>query len=640
MPAAPKYPGVYIQEVTTAVHTIAPVGTSITAFVGYTTRGAVNDPIHIRSFAECERAFGGRDGASPLSFCVGHFFENGGVDAYVVRVVRNAVTAGVTVRNATTPVLDIAASSPGAWGNNLQVDVDYDTSNPASQFNLRVVEYVPRNGALVPERSEEFRNLTLDSADPSDAVDLVNAKSELVRLTRRAASTDAAGLRPLPTGTTGTVRPGPFPATGAFTIDVMKGAGRTPVAAAISVPVWGGSTMRSVPASLDEAVIAINAAFGEVAATQPILAGATAQRIGNTVRVVPGPADPNVSFQFKRGGLAWRLGLDANAARNVGHYAPGVGVTALGQVQVLPAGDDGAAPTDAELIGDAALKTGMYALGEIDLFNLLVIPEASTGNGLIDVLNEAIAYCARRRAFMIIDAPETVTTVAQAQAWMSGPASPVRSSNAAFYFPRLRAPDPTKNGAVGTFPAAGALAGLYARTDIQRGVWKAPSGTDARINGAAGLSYMLTNAENATLNPLGLNALRIFPGMGPVSWGARTARGADALADEYKYVPVRRLALLIEESLSRGTKWVALEPNGELLWSQIRLNVGAFMQTLFVQGAFQGQTPHEAYFVKCDRDTTTQNDIDSGRVNIMIGFAPAKPAEFVIIRIQQIAAAP
>jgi hypothetical protein len=139
------------------------------------------------------------------------------------------------------------------------------------------------------------------------------------------------------------------------------------------------------------------------------------------------------------------------------------------------------------------------------------------------------------------------------------------------------------------------------------------------------------------LNPLGVNCLRTFPIIGSVVWGSRTLRGADLLADEYKYVPVRRLALYLEESLFRGTQWVVFEPNDEPLWSQIRLNVGAFMQNLFRQGAFQGKTPSEAYFVKCDKETTTQNDINLGVVNVVVGFAPLKPAEFVIIKIQQMA---
>ena len=152
-----------------------------------------------------------------------------------------------------------------------------------------------------------------------------------------------------------------------------------------------------------------------------------------------------------------------------------------------------------------------------------------------------------------------------------------------------------------------------------------------------GVDYLLTDPENGVLNPRGVNCIRIFPVFGVVSWGARTLQGDDQIASEWKYVPVRRLALFVEESLYRGTKWVVFEPNDEPLWSQIRLNVGAFMHNLFTQGAFQGTTPREAYFVKCDKETTTQNDINLGVVNILVGFAPLKPAEFVVIKIQQIA---
>jgi hypothetical protein len=180
------------------------------------------------------------------------------------------------------------------------------------------------------------------------------------------------------------------------------------------------------------------------------------------------------------------------------------------------------------------------------------------------------------------------------------------------------------------------VAGVFARTDATRGVWKAPAGQDAGLIGVPQLSVPLTDDENGELNPLGINCLRAFPVIGRVVWGARTLDGADRLASEWKYVPVRRVALFIEESLYRGTKWVVFEPNDEPLWAQIRLNVGAFMSDLFRQGAFQGDR-RSAYFVKCDKDTTTQNDIDKGIVNILVGFAPLKPAEFVVIKIQQIA---
>jgi hypothetical protein len=176
-----------------------------------------------------------------------------------------------------------------------------------------------------------------------------------------------------------------------------------------------------------------------------------------------------------------------------------------------------------------------------------------------------------------------------------------------------------------------------ARTDAQRGVWKAPAGLDATLNGVPELELALTDGDIGRLNPLGVNCLRAVPAAGRVVWGARTMQGADRLASEWKYIPVRRTALFIEESLFRGTQWVVFEPNDEPLWAQIRLNVGSFLNTLFRQGAFQGATPRDAYFVKCDKETTTQADIDVGVVNIHVGFAPLKPAEFVVIRLQQMA---
>jgi phage tail sheath protein FI len=293
-------------------------------------------------------------------------------------------------------------------------------------------------------------------------------------------------------------------------------------------------------------------------------------------------------------------------------------------------------------LGSDADQTGLYALDKADIFNILVIPPDVEGVDVDDtVYQNAPLYCVERRAMLIVDPPLNWTTVAAAEADMLGEAgayglSGTNARNAAIYFPRVRTTNPLL-GVVETTPASGLIAGAYARTDAQRGVWKAPAGIDVALNGTQGLEIVLTDEQNGVLNPLGVNCLRSFPVIGRVIWGARTLRGANVLADEYKYVPVRRLALFIEESLYRGTQWVVFEPNDEPLWSQIRLNVGAFMHDLFRQGAFQGQTPREAYLVKCDKETTTQFDIDRGIVNIVVGFAPLKPAEFVIIRIQQLA---
>jgi phage tail sheath protein FI len=281
-------------------------------------------------------------------------------------------------------------------------------------------------------------------------------------------------------------------------------------------------------------------------------------------------------------------------------------------------------------------KTGVFALEKADLFNLLCIPPyLSTGDVDVDAVNQAAAYCESRRAMLLVDPPSAWTTKVAAKNGIAGVGTV--SKNAALFFPRLRESDPLRNNQLGDFAPCGAVAGVFARTDAQRGIWKAPAGLDATLAGVQGLTVPLTDGENGELNPLGVNCLRIRPAVGPVVWGARTLQGDDRLASEWKYIPVRRMALYLEESLYRGTQWVVFEPNDEPLWAQIRLNIGAFMQGLFRQGAFQGKTPREAYLVKCDKETTTQNDINSGIVNIVVGFAPLKPAEFVIIQLQQLA---
>jgi uncharacterized protein len=317
------------------------------------------------------------------------------------------------------------------------------------------------------------------------------------------------------------------------------------------------------------------------------------------------------------------------------------------------ASSDGDHISDIQLISGASLETnkkGLYALEKADLFNILCITPYTASDNTItlgaddkptdvttNLIAAADAYCQKRRAVLLVDPHSTWNTLETARTGFTG-TYPLSTSNyAALFFPRLMEANPLMKNQVEEYVPCGAVAGVFARTDAQRGVWKAPAGQDASLLGITQLSVPLTDQENGVLNQLGVNCLRSFPVYGQLVWGARTLDGADQRASEWKYLPVRRTALFIEESLYRGTKWVVFEPNDEPLWAQIRLNVGAFMQTLFRQGAFQGKTPKEAYLVKCDSETTTQTDIDSGIVNILVGFAPLKPAEFVIIQIQQLA---
>jgi uncharacterized protein len=287
-----------------------------------------------------------------------------------------------------------------------------------------------------------------------------------------------------------------------------------------------------------------------------------------------------------------------------------------------------------------ALQSGLSALDRIDpfRFNVLCLPATAVlaANDAKATMDVAIAYAAGQRAFVVADPPPGLADAAAMQSFLLGATAPAPNPNAAVYFPRLSVSDPLASGRLREVGPSGVVAGVYARTDSTRGTWKAPAGIDATLSGAVPAKG-LNDADSGRLNPLGVNALRTFPVIGPVVWGARTLFGADQRASEWKYVPVRRMALYIENSLVGGLQWVVFEPNDEPLWAQIRLNVGAFMQDLFRQAAFQGTTPREAYLVKCDRTTTTQSDVDKGIVNILVGFAPLKPAEFVVIRIQQLA---
>jgi len=306
-------------------------------------------------------------------------------------------------------------------------------------------------------------------------------------------------------------------------------------------------------------------------------------------------------------------------------------------------GSDGAYLDPLTYIGDEDQKTGIYMLKKVDLFNLLCIPPDMRKGGNIDpaVYTEALKFCVDRRAMVIVDPPTEWADLAKTGRISDiHPTDPelgingTDARNAAVYFPRVIEEDLEMNGQPDVFPACGIIAGVMATTDVNRGVWKAPAGQDAAIMGIQGLEVNLNDDENGILNPLGINCLRNFPIIGPVVWGSRTMRGADQLADDYKYVPVRRLTLYIEESLYRGTKWAVFEPNDESLWSSLRLSVGAFLADLGRQGAFYN------YKVICDSTTTTPDDIDKGIVNILVQIAPVKPAEFVVIKIQQVAAKP
>ncbi|MEX1362872.1 MAG: phage tail sheath subtilisin-like domain-containing protein [Nannocystaceae bacterium] len=272
-----------------------------------------------------------------------------------------------------------------------------------------------------------------------------------------------------------------------------------------------------------------------------------------------------------------------------------------------------------------------------DIVNLLVLPPPDRVTSIATaVLDKALSFCTEQRAMLLVDPPARWADY-EAAARLDGGYSTYRSANSAFFYPQMLAPDPLQEGRARAFAPSGAIAGVIARTDTERGVWKAPAGITARLQGATGLTIPLTDDENGVLNPKGINALRQLPIHGPVIWGSRTGVGADVLASEWKYFPVRRTALFIEQTLHRNLRWAVFEPNDEPLWAQLRQSVGDFMRTLFRQGAFAGETAREAYSVQCGPTTTTPDDVARGVVNILVGFAPLRPAEFIVLQFQQLA---
>lgn len=383
---------------------------------------------------------------------------------------------------------------------------------------------------------------------------------------------------------------------------------------------WQGSSLTTKLARWADAVNAFQAA-------NPSTFRWTAQVWGTRIAFLPTAGDDNAIPPFAT--ALKDVTLTSATTKNVRYYS--LGLSGGGSFQNTGvAGIDGNPPAAADY--DAA-----YAVidHDVDLFNLMVLPP--TGGTAVDTLYaNASIFCQRRRAFLIMDPPSAWTSPQAATSNVGTFRIGQVKDYSSVYFPNLTINEGGLNVTVG---AAGAVAGIYARTDANRGVWKAPAGTEADFRGVTGVDLNLTDGESGQLNPLGINGIRVMP-EGVLSWGARTNDGADMFASEYKYVPVRRFALFIEESLYRGLKWIVFEPNDDKLWASIRLNVVAFMNGLFRQGAFYGTTPQDAYFVKCDAETTPQSDRDLGIVNIWVGFAPLKPAEFVVLYIQQIAGLP
>lgn len=640
----PTYPGVYVQEVESPVRPVTAVATSITAFIDYFAEGPMNVARDVFGLGEFQRIYGGINSLSEGSYAIAQFFNNGGAHAVVVRVAAPETGGGALPRSAAIDLLDassgtaatISASTEGTWANGtIRLRV---SENPDGTFNVNVARYAGRGGrAPVLIAEPTYTSLTLATGHPRNFADVVNDDSEIVRV---------SGLGtepPVSNGTTGAVIAA-LPSDGTFVVRINQdgaviGEGRV----TLTLPA-GLTSVRELRPVLQQALRSAEPrAVGGNLTDRRVLAGITVdllQRVTTSgvdeVFVIrTSPAAPTyhpletITFVEDGGTTAGELGLVAGAQASVQEY-----VLAGGNVGAQASSTNG---IDGERPGVVDLRRGLAALEEVDLFNLLALPRAADldEGEMQAILTDALAVCEARRAFLLVDVPESVDNAEAMRDWIASN-SLVRHPNGAVFFPRVLQPDPHAEYRGRSVGPSGTVAGVFARIDARRGVWKAPAGVEAQLRGVSGLDGQLTDARNGMLNPLGINCLRDFPIHGRVVWGARTLSGADEAASQWKYVPVRRLALFLEESLFRGTKWVVFEPNDEPLWAKIRKNVGAFMLDLFRQGAFQGDTPDKAFFVKCDYDNNPATDRNRGIVNIDVGFAPLKPAEFVYLRIQQI----
>lgn len=648
----PTYPGVYVEEVSSGVRPITAASTSTAAFIGQAEKGLIGGPVKIYNFTEFQDQYGDFLSGAYLAHAVYQFFNNGGGSCYIIRVAEGEATADIVLRDrhATVatrqPSLTIAANSPGAWGNGLIIAIADGTNDPTNEFNLDVYvggEATPResftNLGMIPARVNYAESVNNISQYIEVTVDTTNTNADLIDGTSVGQSAvDLLGLSADQTKLQININGDGYQEIDlqdavdeAIMADLSTAAN---VAAAIQAVVTGQGALPGLQKQLVSTPS--NVIFTSFTATQAaniLTLTSGAPGVDSSVQVMPASdINEDISWALKLGIAAGGTELFGSAIlRPVVNSSYLVGSHTLPNdaVESVTAGDDGS-PL---ITSDTEFTDAFSSLDNIDDVSLLAVP----GRGSVQVVSAGINYCANRSlsdCFFIGDMAPDDDDVPDAQSFV-GLISP-KNSYGAVYMPWLLGTDPTGiSSADIPIPPSGYVAGMYAKTDANRGVWKAPAGIESALAGASGLVANLTDAQHGDLNqdPYNVNVIRQFKSAGRVIWGARTI-SSDA---EYRYVPVRRMAIMLRVSLYRGTQWVVFEPNDEPLWAQIRLNVGAFMHNLFRQGAFQGASPKEAYLVKCDAETTTQNDINLGIVNIIVGFAPLKPAEFVMIKIQQLA---
>lgn len=650
----PTYPGVYVEEVSSGVRPITAASTSTAAFIGQAQKGSLSDAVRIFNFTQFQNLYGDFVPGNYLAYAVYQYFNNGGSQCYIVRVGSDsALPANIAINDRvatpdTEESLTIEAASPGVWGNEIEVRITNGSNQPGNEFNLQVF----LEGDTTPR--ETFENLSM-VPDAANFADTVVSSSGYIRVTVNQANTNAtagtsvasaAPVLPPPAGETQLQID--IDGDGYQTIDLQNAvaAGVVPdltteanVVAALNAIVQGDGGA-GLPGLTRNHTSTDQASFDNFTASMVggvLVLTAGTSHAGSSVNVIPGPGTQDITGYLRIGqinggvetigGAVTRpvANTDAPPLTAIPRYFVGDHDVSADPVLSVQAGNDGPPITSDQPYIDAFQR-----LNNIDDVSIICVP----GIGSPAVVSEGMNYCQNRSlsdCFFIGDMSQDIDEVAEAHNFVSN-ISP-KNSYGAVYMPWLLALDPAGGSEPVALPPSGYIAGLYAKTDARRGVWKAPAGTETGIAGATGLIANLTDVEQGLLNPdpYNVNVIRQFAAAGRVAWGART-QTTDA---EWRYVPVRRMAIFLRVSIYRGIQWAVFEPNDEPLWKQLRQNITSFMMPLYRQGAFQGSSAEQAFFVKCDSETTTQDDINNGIVNVLVGFAPLKPAEFVIVKISQ-----
>ncbi len=638
--AVTTYPGVYVEEVSSGVRPIEAASTSTAAFVGLAEMGPDDEAKRITSWTEFQKYYGSFITDGYLAESCFQFFNNGGRQCYIVRIIRgDAVTANVTVENrAVVPVNGIifSAKNEGTWGNYMYLQIEDGSTDPGNTFKIsirkqEVVDVVPEN-FLNTAPLEVHDDLSMDPDASNFVVNVLSQSSNLIDAQVDAANTSTqngfhrGGAQPaLPVGSNLNFQIN-LDDDGYQTIALPAGlANLTDVAAAIVAAV---NVLTRLKATTPLAAFSAFSCTLEDAATvdEHLLLQSGTSAITSSVRI------QNASIN--NAAVSLKLGVG-----NGGLSEAGIAVRRPATADVIQIGDAAVeSPVTASTLGSDGIATineqsyeaGFTLLDNKTDFSLLAVP----GVGTETMVDKGMTYCQNIRplqdVFYVGDMRWDDDEPLDAENFRNSLTNP--NSYGAVFFPWIKALDPSgKSSEPILLPPSGYITGLFARIDAKRGVWKAPAGTEATLSGAVGLVTDLTDTLQGNLNRINVNCIRRFASSGIVSWGARTITSDP----EYKYVPVRRMAIMLRVSIYNGIQWAVFEPNDEDLWGQLRLNIGSFMMTLFRQGAFQGSAPSKAFFVKCDGETTTQDDINLGIVNVLVGFAPLKPAEFVVVKISQ-----